>query len=215
MMNNDALLRYAEDNSSPEPEILQALSRDTHLRMLHPRMLTGHLQGRLLAMISRMIRSRYILEIGTFTGYSALCLAEGLADNGVLHTIEINPEFEDNIRHWFDQAGASEKIKLHIGNAMELIADLVASVPFDLVYLDADKEHYPDYYTLLRESLRPGSFILADNVLWDGKVLHPAEPSDRDTLGIQEFNRLVAEDAGVEKVLLPIRDGLTLVRICN
>jgi caffeoyl-CoA O-methyltransferase len=215
MMNNEALLRYAELNSSREPEVLAALNRDTHLRMLHPRMLTGHLQGRLLSMISHMINPAFVLEIGTFTGYSALCLAEGLAPDGQLHTIEINPEFEENIRDWFRRAGADGRITLHIGDATTLIRALTATVPFNLVFLDADKENYPVYYKLLREHLRPGSFILADNVLWDGKVIDPAEPSDRETKGIMQFNQLVAEDSGVEKMMLPIRDGLTLIRICE
>jgi caffeoyl-CoA O-methyltransferase len=214
-MINEAVLNYATLHSSGEPELLIALARDTHLKMLHPRMLTGHLQGRFLAMISKLIRPRFILEIGTFTGYSAICLSEGLADDGILHTIEINPEFEDNIRNWFDKAGVIEKTRLHIGDALALIPALTESVPFDLVYLDADKDHYPEYYQLLRRAMKPGSCIVADNVLWDGKVINTAAPADRDTIGIQKFNTLVAEDSGVEKVMLPIRDGLTLIRICE
>jgi caffeoyl-CoA O-methyltransferase len=209
----EPLVQYATDHTSEEPELLRELNRYTYLRMLHPQMLSGHHQGRLLAMVSRMVSPKYVLEIGTYTGYSALCLSEGLQHEGILHTIEKNPEFESGIREWIGRAGMEEKIHLHMGDAMEKIAELAPAIPFDLVFLDAGKEEYPQYYSLLRRHLKPGAFILADNVLWDGKVLTTPHSTDRDTAGIQAFNTMVANDPGTEQVILPMRDGLSIIRI--
>lgn len=209
---NDLLLRYSEAHSSPEPEVLRLLNRDTHLKTAYPQMLSGHLQGRILAMISKLLKPESILEIGTFTGYGALCLAEGLPEQGQLHTIEANPEFEDTIRHWIGQAGYQDKIQLHIGDAALLLPHLLAQYKFTLAFLDADKQRYPNYYRMLRQGLPSGAFILADNVLWDGKVVSDAQ-QDPETLGIKAFNQMVSEDQGVEQVILPIRDGLSLIRI--
>ena len=209
---NDLLLRYAEANSTPEPEVLRLLNRDTHLKTAWPQMLSGHLQGRLLSMISKLLKPEAILEIGTFTGYSALCLAEGLPEQGQLHTIEANPEFEDTIRHWIGLGGYQDKIQLHIGDATLLLPHLLSQYQFGLAFLDADKQRYPNYYRMLRQGLPSGAFILADNVLWDGKVVSDAQ-QDPETIGIKDFNQMVSEDQGVEQVILPIRDGLALIRI--
>jgi len=216
MHHNTALATaYATTYSTPEPEILQALDRETNLKMLYPQMLSGHLQGRLLSMISHMVRPQNILEIGTFTAYSTICLAEGLPPGGALHTIEVNPEFEDHIRHWIHAAGLDHSVTLHLGDALRVLPHLLVTMSFDLVFLDADKANYPLYYSLLRKHLQPGAFILADNVLWDGKVYEDPIPQDADTLGIIEFNQCVANDPGTEQVLLPVRDGLSLIRIIS
>jgi caffeoyl-CoA O-methyltransferase len=204
---------YAAHYTSPEPELLKQLNRDTHLKMCYPQMLSGHEQGRLLAMVSCLLSPKFILEIGTFTGYSALCLSEGLKTGGTVHTIEVNPEFEKRILEWLTKAGAKEKINLHIGDATEVLPVLLPKISFDLVFLDADKTAYPAYYTLLRKWLKPGAVILADNVLWGGKVLSEPVPSDKETRGIQQFNQMVAEDTGTEQVILPIRDGLSVIRV--
>lgn len=204
------ILKYAEEHSSVEPEILKELNRETHVKMLYPRMLSGHMQGRLLSMISRMIHPGSILEIGTFTGYSALCMAEGLKENGMLHCIEINPEFEEIIQKYVDKAELSQKVKLHIGDARKIIKEL--KFEFDLVFIDADKEQYTEYYKLVIEKVKPGGYILADNVLWDGKVLKERKNSDKETKGIMEFNNVVQDDRRVEKILLPFRDGLMIIR---
>lgn len=209
----DAATHYATSHSTPESELLRALDRETHLKMLYPQMLSGHLQGRILSMISHMVRPKNILEIGTFTAYSTLCLAEGLQPGGALHTIELNPEFEDHIIKWIGAAQLEHAIHLHVGDALELLPDLLTSTPFDLVFLDADKARYPDYYQLMRKHLRAGAFVLADNVLWDGKVYATPSPKDDDTQGIIRFNQLVTNDPGTEQVILPVRDGLSLIRI--
>jgi caffeoyl-CoA O-methyltransferase len=206
---------YATIFSSLEPEILRALDRETHLKMLYPQMLSGHLQGRLLAMISHMVKAKNILEIGTFTAYSTICLAEGLPSGGTLHTIEVNPEFEDHIRHWIHESGLDHCVTLHLGDALQVVPQLLSTMSFDLVFLDADKANYPTYYGLLRQHLQPGAFILADNVLWGGKVYENPIPHDAETQGIVEFNQLVANDPGTEQVMLPVRDGLSLIRIVS
>jgi caffeoyl-CoA O-methyltransferase len=203
-----ALADYAEQHSTAESAALQHINRDTHANVLMPRMLSGHLQGRLLAMISRMINPLQVLEIGTYTGYSAICLAEGLRRGGKLTTIDKNEEIEGRIRNNFRLAGVQELIDLRIGNAAEIIPALEG--PFDLVFIDADKERYSLYYDLVIDKVHPGGFILADNVLWSGKVLDPNP--DKDTRAILEFNRKVHNDPRVENVLLPIRDGITIAR---
>ncbi len=214
MNRNDEMAQYAAIHTSPEPALLRELNRDTHLRMLYPQMLSGHYQGRLLAMLSKLYRPKYILEVGTYTGYSALCLAEGLHPGGELHTIEINREFESRILEWFGKSDYAHQIHLHIGNAISLVPDLLMKTPFNMIFLDGAKSDYPELYTLLRSHLTPGAIIVADNVLWDGKVLPgAAKKPDPDTSGIIEFNRMVADDPGTEQVMIPVRDGLSVIRV--
>lgn len=205
---DESILRYAEIHSVQESELLHRINRETHLSVLKPRMLSGHLQGRILSMISKMIRPDLILEVGTYTGYSALCLAEGLSSNGKLITIDVNEELEDRVRGYFRESKFNDKIDYKIGDAKKIIPTLQA--PFDLVFIDADKEGYSLYYDLVIDKVTPGGFILADNVLWSGKVLD-AEPS-KDTLAILHFNKKVCEDPRVEHVLMPIRDGIMILR---
>lgn len=202
---------YILQHIDPEDGYLQALYRDTHLKLLYPRMASGHLQGRLLKMLVKMIRPKQVLEIGTYSGYSALCLAEGLPEDGMLHTIEINDEQEEFTRPWLENSPYARQIKFYIGNALELIPQL--GVTFDLAFIDGDKRRYCEYYELVLDRLSPGGYILADNTLWDGHVLeeHPSA-KDLQTIGIKAFNDLVASDPRVEKVILPLRDGLTLIR---
>jgi len=204
------LEKYAEDFTTDESPLLQKLYRETNLKILYPQMLSGKLQGSLLKMISKMIRPEKILEIGTFTGYSAICLSEGLAANGVLHTIEVNPELEEMIRRYFAEAGIYDKVKLHIGNALDIVPTLDDT--FDLVFIDADKENYLNYFKMIFDKVRKGGFILADNVLWGGKVLKKTPSSDTESNGIKEFNEYVKNDDRVENVLLPIRDGVMIIR---
>lgn len=201
---------YLLQHSDAEPDYLARINRKTHLQTINPRMLSGHLQGRALSMLSRMIRPERILEIGAFTGYSALCLAEGLAEGGVLHTIEADDELEDMIRENIAEAGMQDKIVLHIGDALELIDTLTGT--FDLVFIDADKREYEAYYEKVLPMLNKGGFILADNTLWDGKVLLKAEKQDEQTRSIQDFNQKIANDQRISKVILPLRDGLTLMQ---
>ncbi len=193
-----------------EGEFLKNLDRETHLYHLRPRMCSGHLQGRLLKMFVRMIRPQRILELGTFTGYSAVSLAEGLAEGGELHTIEIDDELEDFIREHFAKSPVAEKLHLHVGDARELIPQL--NMKFDLVFMDANKREYTEYYNLVFDYVTPGGFIIADNTLWDGKVVDYGKKLDAQTEGILNFNDFVKNDDRVEKVILPIRDGLTLIR---
>lgn len=203
------LEQYILDHIDNEGQLLSQLNRDTHVNLLRPRMLSGHLQGRILKMICRMIAPVRILELGTFTGYSALCMAEALPDNGELHTIEIDDELETFIRKYFDRSPYRDRIHLHIGDAREVVPRLDGS--FDMVFIDANKRLYCDYYDLVFNKVRPGGFILADNTLWDGKILQSPLPSDAQTIGIMRFNEKVATDTRVEKVILPLRDGLTLI----
>ena len=216
MMITDELYTYAEDHSTPETTLLARLNRETHLTQVYPQMLSGHLQGAFLRMISQMIQPERILEIGTFTGYSAINLAAGLrvntenGRNGVLHTIEINPEQEEGIRSFIRDAGMQERIVLHIGNAVEIIPKL--NETWDLVFIDADKPNYLNYYHQVFPHVRTGGFIVADNVLWDGKVLSDPGKMDKDTRGICTFNEFVQQDDRVENMILPLRDGLMLVR---
>ncbi|NTW32063.1 MAG: O-methyltransferase [Bacteroidetes bacterium] len=210
MITDPEILTYAEAHSTGETEVLKKLNRETFLKILFPRMLSGHLQGAFLKMISNMLCPEKILEIGTYTGYSAICLSEGLTKTGKLHTIEINPELEDMISKYFIKTGFSEKINLHIGNAINIIP--LIDGPFDLVFIDADKENYLNYYQLVFEKVRKGGFIVADNVLWNGKVLKNPLPSDTETKSIIEFNEFVQNDTRVENFLLPFRDGLMIIR---
>ena len=200
---------YAENYSSEEPLILKELNRDTFAKILMPRMLSGHIQGRMLSMLSHMISPKLILEIGTYTGYSALCFAEGLSEGGHLHTIDINDELAPMMKSYITKAGMENKITLHNGNASEIIPTL--SGPFDLVFIDADKINYSLYYDLVIEKVRQGGFLIADNVLWSGKVLN-LENADKDTLAIHQFNEKIKKDDRVEKVLLTVRDGLLIIR---
>jgi caffeoyl-CoA O-methyltransferase len=208
----DELNAYAEIHTSPESEVLRRLNRETHVQVLAPRMLSGHLQGRLLSMISHMVRPCRILELGTFTGYSALCLAEGLAPDGELHTVEQNPELEDRIRRYVAEAGLAERIRLHIGQALDLLPSFQET--WDLVFIDADKINNDAYYELVLPHVRPGGFILIDNVLWSGKALasYPVKPADKDAHAVRAFNDKVQQDERVENVLLPVRDGILIVR---
>lgn len=205
-----AIEQYAREHSSCESELLQKLNRETHAKVLRPRMLSGHMQGKLLEMISCMIRPQRILEIGTYTGYSAICLLAGLQVGGELHTIDHNAELEDFTRRFFDMAGRGADIHYHIGEALQILPALQG--PFDLVFIDADKENYISYYEMVLDKMPQGGFILADNVLWSGKVLDTPVASDVETLSIQAFNQHVQADARVENLLLPFRDGLSLIR---
>jgi predicted O-methyltransferase YrrM len=202
--------KYASDHTSAEFPVLAKLSRATHLRTHQPQMLSGHLQGAFLQMVSQMIKPITILEIGTFTGYSAICLAQGLQDGGKLITIDCNPEMEDFTRPYFDEAGLTEKIKMIIGDASEIIENLQG--PFDLVFIDADKENYLNYFKMVFPKVSPGGYVLADNTLWYGRVIEPGAESDRETAGIVRFNDFVNQLDGVENILLPLRDGIMMVR---
>lgn len=204
------LENYILKHITPEDKLLQQLNRETHLKALYPRMLSGHLQGKILEFISKMINPSAILEIGTFTGYSALCLVKGLRDGGILHTIEANDEIIHFPKKYFRLAGAEEKIKLHVGKALEVIPQL--DEYFDLVFIDADKSEYPHYYELVIDKVKTGGYILADNVLWDGKVLTGKSATDPETIGIKNFNKIIQDDLRVENLILPVRDGLSLIR---
>jgi len=208
MINNE-ITEYAEAHTSVELSLLAKLSRETHLTQIYPRMLAGNLQGTFLRMISTMLRPKRILEIGTFTGYSTINLAMGMGE-GKLHTIEVNPELEEIIRRYIREAGLEERIILHNGDALQIIPTL--NETWDLIYIDADKPNYLNYYRMLFDHLRPGGFFIADNALWGGKVLHPKKKLDKDTLGIVEFNEFVQQDGRVENVLLPVRDGIMLIQ---
>jgi caffeoyl-CoA O-methyltransferase len=205
-----AIEEYARAHSEGESALLQELNRETYAKVLIPRMLSGHLQGRVLSMISKLIQPKNILEIGTYTGYSALCLAEGLLPDGELHTIDINEELESMILKYFNKSAHSKQLKPHIGNALEIIPTL--NKTWDLVFIDADKENYANYFDIVIDSLRPGGIIIADNVLWSGKVLKETEAKDEETRALKVFNEKVFADERVESVLLPIRDGLMVLR---
>jgi caffeoyl-CoA O-methyltransferase len=200
--------RYAEEHTTAENDFLKTINRETYAHVLMPRMLSGHLQGRLLAMLSNMIRPKYILEIGTFTGYSAICLAEGLQPDGKLITIDINEELEDQVRQYFKKVNIDSKIDFKIGKAADIIPSLTEK--FDLVFIDADKESYSHYFDLVIDRVNLNGIILADNVLWSGKVLD-SNP-DKDTQAIQAFNAKVHADPRVENILLPVRDGIMVMR---
>jgi len=205
-----ALDDYVCAHTSEETDLLYALNRQTHLKVLQPRMLSGHFQGRLLSMISHMIRPQRVLELGTYTGYSALCLLEGLQPGGKITTIDRNEELEELVREYVAKAGAEAQVEYIVGDAMEIVPKLKEQ--FDLVFIDADKENYCNYYDLVFNLVKPGGYILADNVLWSGKVVNAYEAADRDTRILMDYNRMVNEDPRVENILLPVRDGLMLAR---
>lgn len=200
---------YILSHIDAEGELLQQLNRDAHVNLLKPRMLSGHLQGKMLKMFCRMMQPKYILEIGTYTAYATLCLAEGAADDAEIHTIEVNDELEDFILKYLHKTKLKDKIHLHIGDAEKIIPSLECT--FDLVFVDANKRHYVEYYNLIFDKVRSGGLIIADNTLWDGHVLETPKASDKQTIGIQKFNDMIATDERVEKVILPVRDGLTLI----
>jgi caffeoyl-CoA O-methyltransferase len=202
---------YIENHSQKEPELLAALNKETYQKILLPRMLSGHFQGRVLSMLSKLIRPKNILEIGTYTGYSALCLCEGMQENGILHTIDIKEELVDFQRKYFDKSPWGNQIIQHLGEAVDIIPTL--DVQFDLVFIDADKENYLNYFELIVPKMNKGGIILSDNVLWSGKVLEPLQPNDSSTKILLEYNKLLKNDSRIETVLLPIRDGLTVSRV--
>lgn len=209
LKQESALEQYILEHIDEEPELLKRLNRDAHTNLLHPRMISGHLQGRLLKMFCRMIQPKYILELGTYTSYATMCLAEGATDDAEVHTIEVYDELEDFIMKYLHQSKLRDKIHLHIGDALEIIPTLDKT--FDLVFIDANKRTYIEYYEAIFDKVRPGGLIIADNTLWDGKVLEIPKPSDKQTIAIQAFNDMIAKDERVEKVILPIRDGLTMI----
>ncbi len=210
-MQTNELEKYILDHIESEDKVLKELDRETNLKVLGARMLSGHLQGQVLTMLSKMIQPERILEVGTFTGYSAICLARGLKENGKLITIEIDDELENFAHRYIDKAGLQDKIIQLIGPALEIISKL--NETFDLVFLDADKQEYIEYYNQVFDKVRKGGIIIADNVLWSGKVLDKPAPDDDQTTGIIEFNEMIKNDDRVEKVILPIRDGITIIRI--
>jgi len=202
---------YVVAHSEQEPKLLQELSRETWQRVLNPRMLSGAFQGRVLAMIAKLVAPKSILEIGTYTGYSALCLAEGLLEDGILYTIDKNEELEELQTKYFEKSAYKGRIKQYVGNAIEIIPEIDKN--FDLVFIDADKSNYPNYFNLIIDKMNPGGIILSDNVLWSGKVVEELNPKDIDTKMLLEYNKLLKEDQRIETVLLPIRDGLTVSRV--
>lgn len=206
----EALDEYAVKHTSPEPELLSRLSRETFLKVLQPRMLSGHYQGRLLSMISKLVKPERILEIGTYTGYSALCLAEGLAEHGELHTIDINEELVEIQQKYFNLSPFKNMIHSHLGPA----SDIIPSIPgeFDLVFIDADKPNYLVYLDLIIDKIKPGGILLTDNVLWSGKVIEKVQEDDESTIALLEYNRRIAQDPRLETILLPVRDGLSITR---
>lgn len=210
MKNNKGIEKYILEHIDPEDLVLQELDRETHLKMPGARMLSGHLQGQVLTLLSKMIRPERILEIGTFTGYSAICLAKGLTQTGKLITIELDDELEDLARKYFIKSGFQQKVIQLIGPALEIIPFI--SETFDLVFLDADKREYIDYYNLVFDKVRSGGHIIADNTLWSGKVLDEPALGDEQTSGIIAFNEMIKNDSRVEKVILPLRDGITIIR---
>ena len=208
---SDDLEDYIEQHSEKEPELLERLSRETYQKILLPRMLSGHFQGRVLSMLSKLIRPVNILEIGTYTGYATLCLSEGMRPEGQLHTIDIKEELVDFQRKYFDQSPWGAQIVQHLGEARAVLPTL--NVKFDLVFIDADKENYLNYYEMIVPMVNKGGVILSDNVLWSGKVVQELQPNDMSTKVLLEYNRLLRDDPRVETVLLPIRDGLTVSRV--
>ena len=207
---DEEIENYALNHTSQENDLLKELNRQTHIQILQPRMLSGHLQGKVLSMFSNMINPKRVLEIGTYTGYSALSIAEGLAVDGEIITIDLNQELEPFTRSYFEKSDYNSKIKYLVGNALEVIPTL--NETWDLVFIDADKENYSTYFDLVINQVRKGGFIIVDNVLWSGKVLHEVAPNDMETKGIIAFNSKVHEDYRVENLLLPVRDGLMILR---
>lgn len=208
---SEELENYTACHSEDEPALLAELNRETHQKILQPRMLSGHFQGRVLSMLSKLARPTNILEIGTYTGYATLCLAEGLAENGSLDTIDNNEELYDFQKKYFDRSAWKGNIRQHLGNALEILPNL--NKKFDLVFIDADKENYIHYFEMVVPMMNKGGIILSDNVLWSGKVLEPVKPNDKSTKALLDYNKRLKEDARVETVLLPIRDGLTVSRV--
>jgi len=208
---SEDLETYITQNSESEPLLLQELSRETYIKVVQPRMITGHFQGRVLSLFSHIIAPKKILEIGTYTGYSALCLAEGLNKLGVLHTIEVNPELAEIQKKYFEKSAFKDQIVAHLGNALDIIPTLEG--PFDLVFIDAEKKQYDAYFEAVLSVSRPGTIILSDNVLWTGKVVAPLDPKDKTTKALLKYNKKLATDKRVQTSLLPIRDGLTMSRV--
>ena len=202
---------YAEQNSEKEPSLLAALARETHLKVLQPRMLSGHLQGRFLSLLSKLICPKYIVEIGTFTGYATLCLAEGLSQEGFIHTIEVNEELEEIQNKYFEQSSYQSQIIQHFAPALSVIPTLPDGI--DLVFIDADKKNYPNYLEAIRPKMRKGGIILSDNVLWSGKVVENVKDNDKHTQVLIAYNQQLANDSRLETILLPIRDGLSIARV--
>jgi caffeoyl-CoA O-methyltransferase len=202
--------RYIRDHSTPEDKVLEDLYRQTNLYVVNPNMVSGHIQGKLLEMLSHMIHPSVILEIGTYTGYSAICLSRGLTPGGKLHTIEINDELREMSSRYFDLAGVSDKVILHTGRAQDVVPTL--NFIFDLVFIDGDKREYCEYYNLVFDKVREGGFIIADNVLWGGKIENEDAMNDPQTRGVINFNELIRKDNRVEKILLALRDGLMIIR---
>jgi len=207
---DEEILQYCENHTDKEPHLLQQLNRETHAKVLNPRMLSGHLQGRFLAMISRLLQPKAILEIGTYTGYSTLCLCEGLAEGGRITTLDINDELATMCESWFNKSPYASSIDYRNGDATLLLPDIPG--PFDLVFIDADKENYINYFKLVIGKVKPGGLIMADNVLWSGNVLQELSDQNRETRGITAFNDFISGEPGVEVVMLPVRDGISLIR---
>ena len=209
----DLLEKYIHDNSSPEDALLHEVDRQTHLQVINPRMISGHIQGKLLELMVKMYRPKSILEIGTFTGYSALCMAAGLEEGATIDTCEVDDELQPLAQSFFDRSQHGHKINMHIGSALEIAPKL--GKQFDMVFIDGDKREYPDYYRMLMDGglVHSGSILLADNILWYGKVVQPVAHNDRHTETLIEFNRMVVEDDRVESVILPLRDGINIIRV--
>lgn len=207
----EALDDYSVKHTQAEPPLLAQLTRETYQKVLQPRMLSGHYQGRLLSMLSKIINPKYILELGTYTGYSALCLAEGLKAGGELHTIDINEELTDIQKKYFELSNYKDSIHQHLGNALDIIPTL--DLKFDLVFMDADKPNYPAYFDIIIDKINPGGVLLTDNVLWSGKVVKKIKPDDLSTIALVEYNKRITKDPRLETVMLPIRDGLSITRI--
>ena len=210
MMHHEAIETYILQHMDEESDYLKALYRQAHVKLINPRMTSGHLQGRLLKMLVQLARPQRVLEIGTFAGYSALCMAEGLGEGALLHTYEIDDELEDFTRPWIENSPYGDKVRFHIGNALEEVPHL--GEVFDFVFMDGDKRQYMEYYEMILQHTSPGALILADNTLWDGHVVEKAYLNDRQTVAINEFNAFVAADKRVEKLILPLRDGLTMIK---
>lgn len=206
---NNKIEDYIRKNSSKEPEILKDLNKETHLKVLNPRMLSGHIQGRFLSIITKLIKPKIILEIGTYTGYSAICMAEGLIEKGIIHTIDINEELVSIQNKYFAKSKCNNSIIQHVGDARSIIKSI--NEKFDLVFLDADKENYIEYYELVIEKVKKGGLIIADNVLWTGKVVEPKKDDDELTQYLIDFNKMINEDDRVENIILPLRDGLNVI----
>lgn len=202
------LNHYCNTHTSLEDKLLEELNHETHTSVLNPRMISGHLQGQFLAMISRMIQPKCIIEIGTYTGYSAICLAKGLPIDGVIHTIEINEELQDIAASYFQKARIENQVVQHVGNALSILEKMEVNI--DLAFIDADKKNYPKYLDLIINKMNPGGWIIADNVLWSGKVIQKIDPLDKETLALLEYNKKVMQDIRLENILLPIRDGLMI-----